>query len=82
MPICETKHPAADKPLTQLHREKDITARGKFSKAHLYNMVARGEFPKQVIATPRFARWGSDVDLWFADPAAWIAANATKGEQS
>ena len=61
---------------SQLYRERDITARGKFSKSHLYQMVARGEFPRQVITTKRFARWGADVDDWFADPAAWIKANS------
>ena len=61
---------------SQLYCERDITLRGKFSKSHLYNMVARGEFPRQVITQKRFARWGSDVDDWFADPAAWIKANS------
>ncbi|NVO07497.1 MAG: AlpA family phage regulatory protein [Rhodoferax sp.] len=62
----------------QLYRERDITSRGRFSKAHLYNMIARGEFPRQVISAPRFARWGSEVDDWFANPSAWIAANSKK----
>jgi predicted DNA-binding transcriptional regulator AlpA len=68
---------------TQLYRERDITARGKFSKSHLYNMIARGEFPRQVINERRFARWGSEVDLWFADPLAWRRTHSsteTKGE--
>ena len=70
--------PSSQNPASaQLYRERDITARGKFSKAHLYNMVERGEFPKQVIAMPRFARWGAEVDAWFADPEAWIAKNTT-----
>jgi len=60
----------------QLYRERDITARGKFSRSHLYNMVARGEFPRQVITGKRFARWGADIDVWFADPSSWIKANA------
>lgn len=57
---------------TQLYRERDITTRGKFSKSHLYNMMARGEFPRQVITAKRFARWGAEVDDWFADPTSWI----------
>ncbi|MEI8168829.1 MAG: AlpA family phage regulatory protein [Rhodoferax sp.] len=59
----------------QLYRERDITSRGKFSKAHLYKMVSKNEFPRQVITAPRFARWGSEVDVWFADPVAWIEAH-------
>jgi predicted DNA-binding transcriptional regulator AlpA len=65
----------SDQTKSQLYRERDITSRGKFSKAHLYNMITRGEFPRQVITAPRFARWGREVDVWFADPAVWIAAN-------
>lgn len=60
----------------QLYRERDITDRGKFSKSHLYNMVARGEFPRQLIAGKRFARWGPEVDVWFADPTSWIKDHA------
>lgn len=56
----------------------DILDRGKFSKSHVYNMMARGHFPPPVLRMgPRFTRWSSEqVDLFFADPAAWIAANA------
>jgi len=64
-----------------LYALPDILARGKFSKSHVYNLMARSHFPKAcLVMGPRFTRWGSkDVDAWFADPAAWIAANAGKG---
>lgn len=65
----------------QLYRECDITSRGKFSKSHLYNMMARGEFPRQVLNRKRFARWGDEVDDWFSDPEAWIKANAQTGQE-
>lgn len=58
----------------------DILARGKLSKSHVYNLMARGQFPQPVLRMgPRFTRWGVEVDAWFADPAAWIAAHAGKG---
>ena len=60
----------------------DILSRGKFSKSHVYNMMARGQFPQPALRMgPRFTRWSSDdVDAWFSDPAAWIAAHAQGGK--
>lgn len=48
----------------------DILARGKFSKSHVYNLMARGLFPQPCMREgPRFTRWSSiDVDAWFANP--------------
>lgn len=71
------------KPHTQaLYSQPEITARGSFSKSHLYAMVARGHFPGPVLKCgPRFTRWAAaDVDAWFADPSAWIAAHADQQE--
>lgn len=65
----------------ELDRIADITKRGRFSKTHLYNLIARGHFPDAAIRDgTRFTRWHSaDVDAWFADPAGWIArAEAAK----
>jgi predicted DNA-binding transcriptional regulator AlpA len=68
-------------PARVLYAQPDILSRGKFSKSHLYNLMARGHFPQPVLRMgPRFTRWGSDVDQWFADPAAWIATNANTVE--
>lgn len=55
----------------------DITARGRFSKSHLYNLINREHFPRPVFRCgTRFTRWGSaSVDEWFQDPAGWIKAN-------
>ena len=55
----------------------DILSRGKFSKSHVYNLMARGQFPLPILKLgPRFTRWSAqEVDEWFADPAAWIAAH-------
>ena len=62
-----------------LYALPDILERGKFSKSHLYNLMDRGHFPKPcLVMGPRFTRWGTQVDSWFADPQAWIAANAPK----
>ncbi len=64
-----------------LDRVTDITTRGRFSKTHLYNLLARGQFPPPAVRNgPRFTRWSAaDVDAWFADPAGWMArAEAAK----
>ena len=59
----------------------DILARGKFSKSHLYNLLARGQFVKPcLVMGPRFTRWNAiEVDQWFSDPARWIAEHANRG---
>jgi predicted DNA-binding transcriptional regulator AlpA len=58
----------------------DILRKGKVSKAHVYNMMARGHFPQPVFKLgPRYVRWSAQsVDSWLEDPAAWIAAHAQK----
>jgi predicted DNA-binding transcriptional regulator AlpA len=69
------RNPAQSKALYAL---PDILERGKFSKSHLYNLLQRKQFPAPVLVLgPRFTRYSAEqVDQWFADPAAWIAANA------
>jgi predicted DNA-binding transcriptional regulator AlpA len=60
-----------------LYAQSDILERGKFSKSHLYNMMARGHFPKpSLVLGPRFTRWNEDVDRWFENPLAWIDSHA------
>ncbi len=61
-----------------LYTQHDITARGAFSKSHLYNMMARGQFPQPTLVVgSRFTRWASaECDQWFSDPAAFIATNS------
>jgi prophage regulatory protein len=56
----------------------DILSRGKFSKSHVYNLMSRGQFPLPVLKLgPRFTRWSEqEINSWFADPSAWIAAHA------
>lgn len=53
----------------------DILERGKFSKSHLYNLMARGHFPQPTLRMgPRFTRWSAaSVDQFFSDPAKWIS---------
>lgn len=61
----------------------DITSRGRFSRSHLYNLLARGQFPQPKLRLTRFTRWSAaEVDAWMADPQGWMAANepATSGE--
>lgn len=58
----------------------DITNRGKFSRSHLYNLLARGQFPQPFRHGPRFTRWSaSEVDAWMADPQGWMETNAKTG---
>lgn len=56
----------------------DILSRGKFSKSHVYNMMARGQFPRPcLVIGPRFTRWDAcAINDWFTDPAGWVAAHA------
>ena len=56
---------------------KEITETVKISRAHLYNMVARGAFPKPALhCGPRYTRWqANDVYAWLSDPQGWIEAN-------
>lgn len=61
-----------------LYALSDITRKGAFSKSHLYNMLARGQFPQPTLRWARFTRWNAaEVDRWLADPQAWIDANAS-----
>ena len=65
----------------RLYALPDILVRGKFSKSHVYNLIARGQFPKPALVLgPRFTRWDSEVDQRFESPAAWITAHATDAQ--
>lgn len=68
---------AQSQPSARLYASPEILNRGRFSKSHLYNLMARGEFPQPALRNgPRFTRWsGADVDAWFANPDEWIKAN-------
>lgn len=61
-----------------LYAQPDILTRGKFSKSHLYNLMARGQFPQPALRCgPRFTRWSAaEVDAWLSDPQGWITAHA------
>ena len=60
-----------------LYAQPDILTRGKFSKSHLYNLMARGQFPQPALRCgPRFTRWSAvDIDAWMSDPQGWITAH-------
>lgn len=57
---------------------KDIVITAKISRAHLYAMMARGQFPQPALRCgPRFTRWkASDIQAWLADPQGFITAHA------
>ena len=61
-----------------LMASKEIVATAKISRAHLYSMLARGQFPQPALRCgPRFTRWkASDIQAWLADPQGFITANA------
>ena len=63
-------------PARALYAQPDILSRGRFSKSHLYNLMARGKFPKPLFTDgPRFTRWSApEVDAWMSDPRGWMVA--------
>jgi predicted DNA-binding transcriptional regulator AlpA len=67
-----------------LMASKEIVKTAKISRAHLYAMLARGQFPQPALRCgPRFTRWkASDVQAWLADPQGWITANAKSSESA
>jgi predicted DNA-binding transcriptional regulator AlpA len=75
----------SEKPVAHsrvLYALPDILARGKFSKSHLYSLIQRKHFPKPALVLgPRFTRWDSSIDDWFADPAGWIATHAQRAAE-
>jgi|APCry1669188970_1035186.scaffolds.fasta_scaffold262807_2 predicted DNA-binding transcriptional regulator AlpA len=66
--------PAAVTTNRALYAAPEILYRGRFSKSHLYNLMARQCFPKPcVVLGSRFTRWSAhECDRWFANPALWI----------
>ncbi len=69
----ETKSESHTPQPPALYTQSDITARGRFSKSHLYNLIARNAFPQPVVRMgPRFTRWSAaQCEQWFADPSAF-----------
>lgn len=57
-----------------LYALPDLLKRGRFSKSHLYNLIARNRFPKPILVLgSRFTRWSAEeCDRWFANPTLWI----------
>jgi predicted DNA-binding transcriptional regulator AlpA len=81
MNILTATQSPADKALPRLYALPDILLRGKFSKSHLYNLMARGQFPLPSLRCgPRFTRWSAaEVDDWLADPQGYVNAHPVKG---
>ncbi|MEN9780738.1 MAG: hypothetical protein RL014_1886 [Pseudomonadota bacterium] len=65
---------ATVQPSVALYTQRDVIARCNFSKSHLYNLIARCQFPQPALRCgPRFTRWSaSEVNAWLLDPAGWI----------
>jgi len=78
MNILPATLPPVDKAPPRLYAIPDILLRGNFSKSHLYNLMARGQFPLPSLRCgPRFTRWSaSEVDDWLADPQSYVNAHA------
>lgn len=68
-----------DAPKAAFYALPDIISRGKFSRSHLYNLLARGQFPQPKLRHgTRFTRWSAaEVDAWMSDPQGWMTANAS-----
>lgn len=48
-----------------IHRRPAVSARVGFGKTHIYEMIARGEFPAPISLSKRAVGWlSSDVDAW------------------
>jgi predicted DNA-binding transcriptional regulator AlpA len=62
-----------------LYKVADILVKARFSKSHLYNLMANGHFPQPCLRYgPRFTRWSAaEVDSWLADPQSWINSRAS-----
>jgi predicted DNA-binding transcriptional regulator AlpA len=68
-----------------LYSTSDILDRGNISRAHLYKLISKGQFPKPIVRVGnKFTRWSSQqVDAWFQDPQDWIEQHASSaGAQS
>lgn len=59
---------------------KDVTRTANISRAHLYAMVSRHQFPAPALRCgSRFTRWkASDVHTWLANPQGWIETNTSR----
>ena len=57
---------------------KEIINLAKLSRAHLYSMLARSQFPQPAIRVgSRFTRWKAcDVQAWLSDPEGWIKTHS------
>ena len=57
---------------------KEIVKTANISRAHLYNLMARGQFPQPALRCgPRFTRWKAcDVQAWLADPQGFMTTHA------
>ena len=52
-------------PGDELLRQRDVLAITKISRAHLYQLRRRGQFPKPRNARSKFPLWlRSDVEAW------------------
>lgn len=53
----------------------DIIVMGRFSKAYLYSLVKKQQFPPPAVRLgSRYSRWATkDVELWFASPELWLS---------
>lgn len=66
-----------------IFRMADLLVYTRLGKSTIFSYVAQGLFPQPRNLTPggRAVGWRkSEVDIWLADPDAWVAANTKKAE--
>ncbi len=58
---------------------KEVAKTANISRAHLYSMVSRHQFPAPALRCgSRFTRWrSSDVHTWLENPQGWIEMNGS-----
>jgi prophage regulatory protein len=67
-----------------MHQETDriirirtVLARSGLSRSTLYRKIEKGTFPKQVRINDYCRGWReSEINLWIADPEAWLPLDA------
>lgn len=60
VPVLDGEH--------RLLRREEVEARTGFKRAHIYNLMKAGKFPKAIRAGIRAVRWDSlEIEQWIAD---------------
>ena len=65
------QHQPHQQPPTRILRLPDLKAKIRLGRSAIYDMISRGEFPRQVQLSARTSGWlESEVDEWLLQRAA------------